>query len=649
MIGRRVAAAPRGPGRLPGRALAAATLVLSSLLLAAAARAQAPGERSALPPRDCDRSCLIDTVHDYLSALKARSTASLKLAPDVRYTENNVEMPLGHEGIWATVTGVAPTGLEAADVQQGEVAWIGTVEEHGAPVYYGMRLQVLDRRIAEVEAVVVRNSGLPLPWGDVSQLEHDPAFADPLPEASRRPRERLRAVADSYFNTVELNDGTVFAPFHEDCARIENGISTTRASATAGPGGAGNASSISPGCEAQFRLGIYYINKRVRERRYPVIDEERGVVVATGFFDHANGFDRYRLTDGREMRTALKWPNSISLFEAFKVVDGKIYRIETVFSYVPYFMPSPYYPHPRPAPAAQQSPVAAAPCGEACLLEVADRTVAALAARRPGEIPWAARVRYSENGVSMQVGDGLWASIRGVAPGALRVADPRSGQVAWYGLVFDHDAPAYAGLRIKVEAGRVAEVEAVVARERNPGPWLPPAQFRIDPAFTAMLPAAERSTRRALIKAVEGYAQTLERNDGHLFVGFDRECQRRENGLPVTAGSGGSAVIAAAAGSVVEGCEAPLKLGLYRPLERLRNRRYPVVDEARGLVVAQSLADFPLRETRYRTSDGVERETAVRYPSTREFFEIYRIRAGRIQRVDAVSVFQPYRMPSPWR
>jgi len=45
----------------------------------------------------------------------------------------------------------------------------------------------------------------------------------------------------------------------------------------------------------------------------------------------------------------------------------------------------------------------------------------------------------------------------------------------------------------------------------------------------------------------------------------------------------------------------------------------------------------------------VLRQTAVRYPNSREQFEVYRVRAGQVEKVDAVSVFQPYRMPSPWR
>jgi hypothetical protein len=138
---------------------------------------------------------------------------------------------------------------------------------------------------------------------------------------------------------VELNDGDVFTQFDEECGRLENGISTT---APVKGATSGNASSLALGCEAQFKLGIYKINKRIRERRYPLVDVERGVVVASGFFDHANEFDRYLLTDGREMKTALKWPNSITLLEAFKVKNGKIYRIEAVFTYVPYFMHSPF-------------------------------------------------------------------------------------------------------------------------------------------------------------------------------------------------------------------------------------------------------------------------------------------------------------------
>ena len=216
-----------------------------------------------------------------------------------------------------------------------KAAWFGLVQEHGKPVYYGMRLQVSGGRIGEVETLVVRQLGLPAPFGDPAKYTHDRAFWDIQKPEQRRSRERLLAVADSYFSTVEVNDGQVFAPFDLDCGRTENGITTTAA------GGTGSAN-IAQGCEPQFRLGIYRINKRVRERRYPLVDEERGVVLATTFFDHANSFDHYQTTDGKTMNTLLKWPNSISIFEAFKIRDGKIWRIEALFTYVPYFMHNPW-------------------------------------------------------------------------------------------------------------------------------------------------------------------------------------------------------------------------------------------------------------------------------------------------------------------
>ena len=99
---------------------------------------------------------------------------------------------------------------------------------------------------------------------------------------------------------------------------------------------------MAEGCEAQFKLGIYRINKQLRERRFPLIDVERGIVVGMNFFDHANTFDEYKLTDGRTMKTLLKWPNSLSIMEAFKIVDGQIQTIEATFDYVPYGMHSPW-------------------------------------------------------------------------------------------------------------------------------------------------------------------------------------------------------------------------------------------------------------------------------------------------------------------
>jgi hypothetical protein len=302
-------------------------------------QAQLPGQPSAVIRTSCDRDCLIGMARKYMAALAKNDPKTVPIAPYARFSENNVLIPVG-KGAWKTVSKVADTGLEVADAETGNAAWFGVIWEHGVAAIYAMRIHVSVRgQIDEIETVVHRKTGLPAPFGDPDKITHDPEFQQVLPQAERRSRERLIAVAQSYFNTVERNDGTVFAPFTEDCGRLENGISTTAPP----PGGAGgNAANIASGCRNQFLLGLYYINKRIRERRFPIVDTERGIVVSSGFFDHDNSFDHYPIGGGREMKTALKWPNSISLLEAFRVKDSQIQRIEAVFTYVPYAMHNPW-------------------------------------------------------------------------------------------------------------------------------------------------------------------------------------------------------------------------------------------------------------------------------------------------------------------
>ncbi|MEO6186401.1 MAG: hypothetical protein ABIP38_02010, partial [Steroidobacteraceae bacterium] len=164
-------------------------IVLALCVAAGTALARAPGESSAWHPSNCDHACLSKFARDYMAALAKRNPAALKQQKAVRFTENNVELPFGKEGLWATVTGVAPSGMIAADAQTGQVAWIGTAEENGKPVYFALRLGVRQGAIAEAETVVVRNTGLPLPFGDATKVVHDPSFNDILPPEQRRSRE----------------------------------------------------------------------------------------------------------------------------------------------------------------------------------------------------------------------------------------------------------------------------------------------------------------------------------------------------------------------------------------------------------------------------------------------------------------------------
>jgi hypothetical protein len=247
------------------------------------------------------------------------------------------------------------------------------------------------------------------------------------------------------------------------------------------------------------------------------------------------------------------------------------------------------------------------------------------------------------------IGEGIWGSARSKREEVLRVADPARGSVVWYGVVLEHDAPAYYGMRLKVENKRIAEVEALVARARNPGPFADAGRYTLDASLAAPLAAKDRQPAARLTDIVQRYDKAMQSQGPAKSVAFDPACRRVENGATVSDGSAVPAVISKAAAQAAQGCEAQLALGIYKPLERIRDRRVAAVDAERGLVVTVALADYPVRYASYKTTDGQERETQDKYPSTRELLEVFKVSGGKIQRVEAISVFQPYGMPSQWR
>jgi len=209
--------------------------------------------------------------------------------------------------------------------------WYGSVEEHGQPAQVALRLKVEGGAIAEAETVISRKGVDNGPYGDASKYVNEPAFAQEVPKGQRSSRAELIKLADGYFSTLQRNDGTIRTKFDPQCARKENGQSTTDGSFASSP----------PGCEAQFKLGWFKYDNRVRARRY-IADEEHGVVVATGYIDYAADFLNFKTMDGKDATSPFTFPNSLGFMEMFKIVGGRIYRIESVFTTLPYYMPSPW-------------------------------------------------------------------------------------------------------------------------------------------------------------------------------------------------------------------------------------------------------------------------------------------------------------------
>lgn len=311
--------------------IAAALLLVATTALGA--------ERTAVPSsvpldRHCDRACLYRSLDGFLDALRQRDPWHVSWAKDALVTENNVPMPLG-EGLWGTLTKLEAYDLRLADPATGQVALFGAVNERGAISPLVIRLQVRDGAIHRAELLVRRKAYEPRMMAD-PKFERKPVFDEVIPAQSRLPRARLISIADGYFDTLQLNDGTLFTQFDDQCNRVENGVQTTNNPELA--------SRIDPslamGCAEQFQLGYYRYDDRLRDRRFDLVDEERGLVLARAMMDHSGRLQSFTLNNGKTQRSNYLAPHSYYLIELFKITpQGKIRQIEAGFMTVPYYMP----------------------------------------------------------------------------------------------------------------------------------------------------------------------------------------------------------------------------------------------------------------------------------------------------------------------
>jgi hypothetical protein len=296
--------------------------------------AERPVAASSVPlDRSCDRACLYRMLDSFLDALRQRDPWRTQWSKNAFATENNVAMPLG-EGLWGTLTKLESYDLRLADPTNGQVAMFGAVNERGAVSPFVVRLVVRDGAISRAEMLVRRKASEPRMMAD-PKFEKKPMFDEVIPAGERLPRARLISIADGYFDTLQLNDGTLFTQFDDRCNRIENGVQTTNNEELKQL-----SPSLAMGCAEQFRLGYFRYDDRLRDRHYDLVDEERGLVLARAMMDHSGRLQTFKLTNGSVETSRYLSPHSYYMFELFKITtQGKIRQIEAGFLTIPYNTP----------------------------------------------------------------------------------------------------------------------------------------------------------------------------------------------------------------------------------------------------------------------------------------------------------------------
>ena len=238
--------------------------------------------------RSCDRDCLQKLSAQYMSAVAANDVKAAPLMVGYRQTQNTKLTHAG-TGIWGTITAVDSNPRFYLDPVNGQVLWFGTIDTtlRKQPEVTMVRLKVVDRQIAEAEWFM-SGPGLGTMRGPVvaggEEVLSDPEYLNAnkpaprvIPAAQRLSRAALEGIANSYFDGLSENDGSLVLA-HPDCFRLENGgLVTGRPldpGATDGYEGKTN-------CTSRFEaLNI----SLVADRRFFAVDEEQQVVATSAIF-----------------------------------------------------------------------------------------------------------------------------------------------------------------------------------------------------------------------------------------------------------------------------------------------------------------------------------------------------------------------------
>ena len=318
-------------------------------------------------------------------------------------------------------------------------------------------------------------------------------------------------------------------------------------------------------------------------------------------------------------------------------------------------------------------------CDRACLEGFVDRYLDAAIAHDPKLLPLSRNVKFSENGVRLDIGDAHWKTMTAKGPYRLFVTDPEAGQVAFIGTVREEGrnaggVPAAIALRLKVENRQIIEIETLMIRAtaaqpagRGGAPAAPGAQ----PAFTGapvnmerlgkphasfleVIPPAERMSRDDLIKTANMYFSGMEKNDGKGIYPFTDDCNRIENGslttnVPVREGQTRPDPKTANSYSSNWGCKEQFESGLIHFVWRIRDRRFVAVDRERGLVFSFAFFDHALGKDRtFQTPAGRTVTGGPPDPWTWQLAEMFKIEKGKIRQIEAVLQRAPYGMNSGW-
>jgi hypothetical protein len=294
-------------------------------------------------------------------------------------------------------------------------------------------------------------------------------------------------------------------------------------------------------------------------------------------------------------------------------------------------------------------------CDRKCLDQTVDHYLDALVAHDPTKVMLARDAKFVENTKPTLIGEGLWRTAS-APPTTFKVyvPDPVAQQVGFIGVMQESGKPIELALRLKLDHGRIVEMEHLIARDLRPTSLVNLQTPR--PGITAIVPPAERSSREQLLAIGASYYVALTTANGHA-APFADDCERHENGMqtstntrPAETPISNSQAPNAMARLGSYGCARQLDTHVFDYIKRIEPRRVWIADVQTGLVFGLSQFRHPMKEDSVKIVGvaGLESVPMKFKPFDLPAAHIFKVRDGKIHEIEAMGFTMPYDSKTGW-
>jgi hypothetical protein len=264
------------------------------------------------------------------------------------------------------------------------------------------------------------------------------------------------------------------------------------------------------------------------------------------------------------------------------------------------------------------------------LVDLAKQYLVAVLAREATGLPLGVGFRATENTREVTLTEGIWRSATEF-PGAQYFPDPQTGEIVVMGAMRDAETLSPFMLRLKISHDAIVEAEVIVSPNRS-GPFSDVIQLlKPDVLYDAPVPPERSSDRQQLVAIANSYWTALQESDGSL-ARFSYRCDKYDNGAKTT----NTLRTLLSPDAAVHTCQSALNATrAARPLAR--ERRFPTVDVALGVVTSLVMVDF------HPILDSPRDDAGTFY-----MMGAFKVVDGEIRVVDEIRIILPLYSKSGW-